>query len=168
MNKIMKEKEFEFKLEEPILYQHPGGESTTDLLLFKGFSKKHMFRHEDNLFEMRKMLSDAYIVFMQKLASFSALADDNNKKSQEDAETKETKGQDLLFNMLLFSCMSDIKKYNDIFWELMVDDICYVDRKVKLTKDLKDEMSFDDKSNILIEYTKNFILPSWMKAQFVN
>jgi hypothetical protein len=164
MSKIVKEKEFEFKLSEQILYQHQNGESKSDTLLLKSFSRNHMHRHQDNLIDMRDMLNKAYISFMKEMVVFSDMA---SKQIEETKETKTIKDDYVTFNLFL-GFIPDKKHYNKIFWELIIDNLCFVDRKIALTKDLKDDISLDDQADILAEYTRNFILPSWMKPQFVK
>ena len=158
-----------FKLSDDILYQHPAGESKTNKILLKCFSRNHRYRHENNLIIMRKMLEDAYTVFLNKIGKLRNLfAGDNSVENPKDNKV-EDKGLDINSNLLISSIpRDDFIEYSSMFWELMYDDLCLIDGKVSITSDLKNDISIDDQSRILCKYTENFIMPSWIKQQFQN
>lgn len=148
-------KEFELTLSEPLTYQCATGEKKTEILVFKAPSNSHA----RILGKMRKELVKA--IFQNSLKNPNAT--ETNKKVDKNDDAAELDAAAILF--ILYGSEFDLTIYTDLFWELIVDNICFVTREVPLTKSLLDDIYYEDRDEILGQYTANFIVPLWMKRQ---
>ena len=147
-------KEFAFTLSEPITYQFELGEKKTSELTLRAPSNSQAKLVD----RMRKELVSA---FMGMSAKFSGLAD-TSKKEGKKQDPSDDKGE-LSYLMLLYGSDIDIEVYKDAFCELLLDGVCLLDNKIKLTKSLLDDIYYEDLTEMMGTYTENFIVPSWMK-----
>jgi hypothetical protein len=151
----MKKKEFSYKLEVPIIYQCQTGEKEAKQLLFKAPRNKH----KDKLCELRKELISAMGKYSEQSVSKDAVSDVKKEVKTEDGLSKEF----ILFFM--YGPYLDIKKYREIFWDMVTDGLCFIENDVPLTKSLVADLDADDEDEIIGEYTANFITPRWLKQQ---
>jgi hypothetical protein len=148
-------KEFELVLTEPLTYQCPTGEKKTDKLLFKAPSNSHA----NILGKMRKEL--VKFVFQSSLKNPSK--PETQKKDKQNESLAELDAPTILF--ILYGSEFDLTLYTDLFWELILDNICFVTKDIPLTSSLLNNIYYEDRDLILGEYTANFIVPLWMKRQ---
>lgn len=148
-------KEFEFILNEEIEYQVEGDIKKTNKLLLK--APANINRRET--YKLRQDL----------LKGMREAADFGNEQNQDQNQKLNKSSQDDLDASTvlagLFMSSIDMTEYIETFEQLLLEECCFVDGKVKLTELLLKKISTDDLELLLGEYVANFILPSWMKAQ---
>lgn len=149
-------KEFVFELSEPIKFQYEMGEKETKILLFRAPANKH----HTLLDKLRKELTNALLKTGSQTVGFEQ---QNNKRVKADDKSSELNADAILF--ILYGSDFDLESYKATFWEMIEDGLCLVDKRVPLTSSLIEDIWYEDRTDILGEYTANFILPSWMRRQ---
>jgi hypothetical protein len=148
-------KEFELKLSEPLTYQCSTGEKKTDTLLFKAPSNSQA----KLLNKLRKELIKAIFQNSLRNQNVSEKIKDPNKTD----DSGELDAIAILF--ILYGSDFDLSIYTELFWKLILDNICFVARDIPLTESLLNDIYYEDREEILGQYTANFIVPLWMKRQ---
>lgn len=148
-------KEFEFTLTEPLTYQCSTGEQKVEKLLFRAPSNKH----GQILGKLRKEL--VKFVFQSSLKNNNQ--PEPQKKGKKADTSTELDASTILF--ILYGSEFELTTFNELFWELILDDLCFVTKDIPLTASLRDNIYYEDLDMIMGEYTANFIVPLWLKRQ---
>lgn len=152
-------KEFIFELTESMVYQNEMGEKETNILLFKAPANKH----HDQLDILRKELVSALLKTSAQTSGVDVPKESKQTIKKEKNGPLELNSDALLF--ILYGSDFDLTAFKETFWDMISDGLCLVDKRVPITTSLIDNIWYEDKTEILGEYTANFIVPSWMKRQ---
>ena len=156
-------KEFEFILSEPITYQYELGEKKTDSLTFKAPANKH----SNSIDKMRKeIVKSIRSLAVSEAASMSKEDKEAMKKSQKSNQQEDDMQMDgPYFLFMIYGDQNfDLETYREVFWDMIISgELCLLDNKIKLTESLLNDISYDDRTDILGEYSANFLQPSWIK-----
>jgi len=139
--------EFTFKLTKPIAY-HDGGNA-------EAFAKEIILKAPSN----RQRRQTAKL----KQGFFRALGDiQNNKQNTDDAEDdQEGITGEAVLTIVMMSKV-DFADYQDVFRELLLNDIAFVNDGQKMKSHNYEDMDGDDSDKMMGEYIANFLLSSWM------
>ena len=95
------------------------------------------------------------------MQAIKSLQGNINSKKETETEAKDNEGSDseitggMVIDVLYMSNI-DIISYIKTFEDMLVN-VCYIDNKVQLTKNLIKKISLDDLEKLLGEYVANFI-----------
>lgn len=139
--------EFTFKLIKPIPY-HDGGNS-------EAIAKELILKAPSN----RQRRQTAKL----KQGFFRALNDIQNSKqdSGESSDNAEEISGEAVLTIIMMSKV-DFADYQDVFRELLLNDIAFITDNQKLKSHNYDEISDTDSDKLMGEYIANFLLSSWM------
>jgi len=144
--------EFEYELHKELIYQCPNGEKKAKKLLLKAPSDNHK-KMKKNL---GRLLSNAVIGYGAK---------NNSQQNSKEQASSDESSLDFAAILSVLNTLSkdDFNEYCDLFWELLLDNLCFVYRDIPLTESLLKSVDADDELLIIGHYSANFILPLWIK-----
>ncbi len=151
--------EFEFILEKPFLYMKDGVEVEAKTLILKSPCR--------NNGRIISKLRQGFSRGMKSLQQGNTNNDSSqNQNSNSDfIRSPSEKSSISATEIVIFMDMSDtsMPDYEDSFEKLLLNDICYLDEKEKLTKPLAVKIDCEDFLRLLGEYLENFTMSSWRK-----
>lgn len=154
----MLKKEFEFILQDELIYSHDGKAGLV--------AKKLLLRAPScKLLGIANKLS-SYVMgaFMQTYEKGFSNAQSQKSKKSSSVNTDEPITGDMCWMLLSSSFKSNEGvDFMDTFKELMVDhSVCLIDGKEPITSDLFDQIDAREMFRLVGEYVSNFLLPSIM------
>lgn len=139
--------EFTFKLIKPLSY-HDGGNS-------EAISKELILKAPSN--KQRRQTAKLKQGFFRAVGDMSK----NNQNDSNSSDDSGEMGGTQVLTMIMMSKV-DLGDYQDVFRELLLNDICFLNENEKLKSHTYENLSGEDSEKLMGEYIANFLLSSWM------
>lgn len=141
--------EFEFILTRSISYMKDGETIETKSLILKAPSR--------NNGRIVSKLRQGFYRGMRSLQKENI----SNELIKESSEKNDISAVEIVVMMDMSD--TEMDAYEDLFEKLLLNDICYVNEKQKLTKSIAEKIDCEDFTRLLGEYLENFTMSSWRK-----
>ncbi len=147
---LTKKTEFSFKLSKTLEYMKEGQKGLCKELVMKAPSVNNM--------RLISKLKQDFFRAVKSLQNDFRNIDTKAKANEEDSGDMDS---DQIISILYMSDI-DMGEYIEVFKELMMNGLCYLDSTQKMTEALYDNLDCDDLENLLGKYLENFMMSSWL------